>query len=180
MAAAPSRSLLPMTQPVHSGGRSAMTCHWRCADACAKPDANTSDNPTFGEVVQAALSRRSLLRAAGATVATGAALTASRTTPAAAATPGASRFNFRGIAPQPAELDELVVPRGYEWSTIISWGDPILPGAPDFDFDAQTAKAQAGQFGYNNDYTTLIPIGRGRAILVCNNEYTNEELMVRG
>ncbi|MGL5859060.1 MAG: PhoX family protein [Angustibacter sp.] len=148
-----------------------------------------SGNPSFSDVVGSALSRRALLQAAGVAVASGAALTAVRSSPAWAApassggtiaSPGGEgAFNFRGISPQSADLDELVVPAGYDWAPVISWGDPILPGAPDFDFDNQTAKAQAGQFGYNNDYTTLIPIGRNRAILVCNNEYTNEELMFR-
>jgi secreted PhoX family phosphatase len=73
------------------------------------------------------------------------------------------------------------VPDGFEWSTIIAWGDPILPGAPAFDFENQTAAAQAGQFGYNNDYTTIMRSGsENSALLVCNQEYTNDELMFRG
>ena len=73
------------------------------------------------------------------------------------------------------------MPEGFEWSTIISWGDPILADAPDFDFDHQSAAAQEGQFGYNNDYTTLIRTkDQNAAVLVCNNEYTNDELMFRG
>ena len=34
---------------------------------------------------------------------------------------------------------------------------PIISGAPEFDFEKQRATAQEGQFGYNNDYTVLIP-----------------------
>ncbi|MGL4173954.1 MAG: PhoX family protein [Actinomycetota bacterium] len=128
------------------------------------------------EIVQAALSRRALLRAAGA-VGGVAALTISTTSPASA---DRGSFGFRGIAPQPADTDRLVVPSGYEWAPIISWGDPILPGAPEFDFDQQTPAAQAGQFGYNNDYVAILPLAENRALLVCNNEYTNDELMFRG
>ena len=101
------------------------------------------------------------------------------------ATPAGQRtrspFGFTPIAPQPEGLDKVVVPDGFEWSTIISWGDPIMADAPDFDFDHQSAAAQEGQFGYNNDYTTLIRTkDQNAAVLVCNNEYTNDELMFRG
>ena len=33
------------------------------------------------------------------------------------------------------------------------------------------------QFGYNNDYVGVLPLDRQHALLVCNHEYTNEELM---
>lgn len=36
------------------------------------------------------------------------------------------------------------------------------------------------QFGYNNDFTGLVPIGEGRWLMVCNHEYTTEPLMFRG
>ena len=35
------RTLLPLVR-AHSGGRSAMTCHFRCDDACSKPVPNTT------------------------------------------------------------------------------------------------------------------------------------------
>ena len=98
-----------------------------------------------------------------------------RTPRTPAGIPSESEYEF-GLA-----WDGVRTPDGFEWSTIIAWGDPILADAPDFDFENQSAAAQEGQFGYNNDYTTLI---RGRdenhATLVCNNEYTNDELMFRG
>lgn len=72
------------------------------------------------------------------------------------------------------------MPEGYSWSTIIAWGDPVLPGAPEFDYNNQTAAAQAAQFGYNNDYTALIDLGRDSALLVNNFEYTNDDLMFPG
>jgi secreted PhoX family phosphatase len=35
---------------------------------------------------------------------------------------------------------------------------PVLPGAPAFDFDRQTPQAQAGRFGYNNDFMGLLAL----------------------
>lgn len=51
-----------------------------------------------------------------------------------------------------------------------------------FDENKQTAKAQAGQFGYNNDFLSLLPLKgeRGRQVLVANHEYTDEVLMFKG
>ena len=58
------RGTLPMIG--HGGGRSAMTCAYRCGNACAHEAPNKSDNPYFGDVLEAALSRRDLLKAGAA------------------------------------------------------------------------------------------------------------------
>ena len=190
--ASPERTALPLLT-VHQGGRSAMTCHFKCDDACSKPVPNQTDHGYFGDLVAAGASRRAILKGSGLVAAvvglgtvTGvqSAAAAPRSTPAAdpAAAGGTkSPFGFTAIAPQPAGTDRVVIPEGFEWSTIVAWGDPILADAPAFDFEHQSAAAQEGQFGYNNDYTTLV---RGRderhGTLVCNNEYTNDELMFRG
>lgn len=192
-APAPQRTVLPLIpvgRPAHPGGRSAMTCHYRCDDACSKPVPNGSDNGYFGDIVADGASRRSVLKGGGLVAAVVGLTTLSGALPAAAAAASApavggtgtkAPFGFTPIAPQPEGLDKVVVPEGFEWSTIISWGDPILADAPDFDFDRQSAAAQEGQFGYNNDYTTLIRTkDQNAAVLVCNNEYTNDELMFRG
>lgn len=169
-----------------------MTCHFKCDDACSKPVPNETAHGYFGDIVAAGASRRAVLKGSGviaAVVGLGtlagvqSAAAAPGSTPAAAAALGGSTspFGFTAIAPQPASTDRVVVPDGFEWSTIIAWGDPILPGTPEFDFENQTAAAQAGQFGYNNDYTTIIRSGsQNSAHLVCNHEYTNDELMFRG
>ncbi len=85
---APPRKLLPLlTRP---GGRSPMTCQYRCGNACSHPAPNTSDNPYFGDLVNAETSRRGLLRAGalGALViGAGAALAAEPGQPARAAHP---------------------------------------------------------------------------------------------
>ena len=184
----PTLQLLPYAP---AGRRSPMTCHYRCASACAQPVPNGTDNAYFGDLVRAAVSRRGVLAGlvglgvAGAAVAQAQPASAfgggDRRLLAAPFDPG-HQIEFSPIAPVPGEADSFDVPEGFTWSAVISWGDPILPGAPEFDIDAQTPEAQAGQFGYNNDYTDVLPLGDdpNRAVLVCNNEYTNEEIMFRG
>ncbi len=71
----------------------------------------------------------------------------------------------------------MSVPPGFRSDVVISWGDPILPGAPDFDVDAQTPAKAKRQFGYNNDFLAVLPLRRDSAVMFSNHEYTNEELM---
>ncbi|GAA0479349.1 hypothetical protein Ade02nite_39780 [Paractinoplanes deccanensis] len=180
------RRLLPLLG--HSGGsRDAMTCLYRCGNACDHPVPNETDNPYLGDVVSSAMSRRGLLAAGGA----GALVLGLSSTPAIAATPAsaapapvalkggkAGPLTFKAIPPN--QLDSLIVPNGYDSSVVIRWGDPVVPGAPEFSLGRQTAKAQSLQFGYNNDFVGVIPISDDRALLVVNHEYTNEELMFPG
>jgi secreted PhoX family phosphatase len=168
-----------------------MTCHYRCDDACSKPVPNPTQHDYFGDIVADGASRRSVLKGGGLAAAV-VGLTAVVGTEPAAASPapgragagprrGRSPFGFTPIAAQPEGLDRVVVPQGFAWSPVIAWGDPILADAPAFDFDRQSARAQEGQFGYNCDHVGLVPHrGRNSAILVANNEYTNDELMFRG
>ncbi|MFH8367843.1 PhoX family protein [Streptomyces sp. NPDC018031] len=185
------RKFLPLIGS-HQGGRSAMTCRYRCGDACFHEAPNTSDNGYVGDVIASALSRRSVLRAgAVVTVAAAAGATALAQAPeASAAAPsvakGAGRpkaargLRFTPVAPNTA--DAVTVADGYAQNIVIRWGDPILRGAPAFDPDRQTAKAQAAQFGYNNDYMAVldVPHERNRQLLVVNHEYTDEQLMFAG
>ncbi|MFJ7042062.1 PhoX family protein [Streptomyces sp. NPDC101112] len=189
------RKLLPMIGS-HPGGRSAMTCRFRCGDACFHEVPNTSANEYVGDVIASALSRRSVMRAAAVVTVATAAGTATTlgTAPQAAAAdagttattkstpkPKAARgLRFDAVAPNTA--DAVTVPGGYKQNVVIRWGEPILRGAPAFDPEKQTAAAQAGQFGYNNDFLALLPLPgeRGRRLLVANHEYTDEVLMFRG
>ena len=179
----PSRTL-PLA--AHPGGRSATVCHFRCGDACSQAVPNTSGNEYFGDLLGASLSRRAALAGTAAAVLLGSVTREVVRAPSAAAAEGgqgkgAGRpFAFAPVQPVPATVDDVTVPRGFTWTTILSWGDPILPGAPDFDFDGQTPEAQAGQFGYNNDFLALLRLwGYDDALLVANHEYTNENLMFR-
>ncbi|WP_327375351.1 PhoX family protein [Streptomyces sp. NBC_01216] len=184
------RKLLPLLGThSHGGGRSALTCRYRCGDACFHEVPNTSDNAYVGDVIAGALSRRSMMRAAAVvTVATAAGTgVAFGNAPVAEARPhrpgrpdGARGLRFEAVAPN--RDDQVTVPSGYAQNVVIRWGEPILRGAPAFDADRQTAAAQAGQFGYNNDFLSLLPLRgeHGRQVLVANHEYTDENLMFRG
>ncbi|MFI6933728.1 PhoX family protein [Streptomyces sp. NPDC050287] len=173
----------------HPGGRSALTCRFRCGDACFHPAPNTSANEYVGDVIAGALSRRSMMRAAAVVTVAGAAGTglaspvaaAENTTVRSRTTSRAARgLRFAAVAPNTA--DTVTVPDGYRQNVVVRWGEPILRGAPAFDPEKQSAAAQAGQFGYNNDFLALLPLPgeRGRRILVANHEYTDEVLMFRG
>ena len=138
---------------------------------------NPSDNPTFGDVIAQRMNRRDLMTGALAAAALSAA--AEPLAVAAARAQGAATapsFSFRELS---AGSDEhLHVAEGYDADVLIRWGDKVLPGAPPFDPNRQSAEAQALQFGYNNDYLGYIPLeGSRRGLLVVNHEYTNEELM---
>ncbi|MEU9995476.1 PhoX family protein [Streptomyces sp. NPDC050848] len=194
------RKLLPLlsTNP-HGGGRSALTCRFRCGDACFHEVPNTSDNEYVGDVIAGVLSRRSMMRTAAVVTvaaAAGGAVLGSGSTPAVAAgaaddaasavakgrrpvADGARGLRFAPVAPNTA--DKVTVPTGYDQNVVIRWGEPILRGAPAFDANKQTAAAQAGQFGYNNDFLSLLPLHgeRDRQLLVANHEYTDEILMFK-
>ena len=179
----------------HAGAskRSRVTCHYKCGDACWHEPPNTSDNEYFRDIARNAVSRRSVLRgSAAAVVAVGAtsALAAcgddskSTAQPSSAVevtgTGDGNGMNFVPVAPNTE--DALVIPDGYEQAVVIMWGDPVVPGAPAFDFDNQTPEAQEKQFGFNNDFAGLIPIEgqAGHYYLVVNQEYTSEEFMFKG
>jgi uncharacterized protein len=176
---------LPLLTRGH-GGRQGLVCRYRCGNACAHEAPNTSDNEYFGDVLARAVSRRGVLRAGAVlTLAAGAgsatAACASGESPGAPVDPGLPRgLDFEPVAPN--TTDAITLPPGYESNVVIRWGDPVVPGAPEFDFENQTAEAQAGQFGYNNDFCGLVPLrGPGeRYLMFSNHEYTTEPLMFRG
>lgn len=57
-------------------------------------------------------------------------------------------------------IDDVVVPPEYDRYVIVSWGDRVFPNSDDY-------------FGYNNDYTGFIPLGRTTDVgyLWVNHEY---------
>ncbi|MDT0344185.1 PhoX family protein [Streptomyces litchfieldiae] len=167
----------------HPGGRAALTCRYRCGDACSHPAPNASDNAYFGDLIARAVSRRSLLRAGavvGVAAGAGGGVLAGTASAARGGGGGARGLGFEPVAPNTA--DALTVPPGYRQQVVIRWGDPVLRGAPEFAPARQTAAAQAAQFGYNCDYMALLDLPRERdaRLLVVNHEYTSEEVMFPG
>ncbi len=187
MTRANGRRLLPLLTKGPHGSRSRMTCHYRCGNACDHPEPNTSGNPHISQHIENAIARRSVLKAgsagAGALVLGGllnAAPTAAATRAAGkAATPAAGHalgtVTFEPVAPN--VRDNVTVPRGFTHDVVVRWGDPVTADAPRFDAHEQTPESAARQFGYNCDYVGVIDVAPGKAVLVANNEYTDEELM---
>jgi secreted PhoX family phosphatase len=79
--------------------------------------------------------------------------------------------------------DAVVVPEGYRAEAILRWGDPLLPGAPEFRGDASETAAEAElQVGDNHDGMYFFALrnadGSERSdagLLVLNHEYINPE-----
>ncbi len=134
----PTLHLLPMFGKTH-GSRSAVTCHLKCASACDAPVPNDSTEATFADIASKQLSRRNLLVGAGALTAAAAipvawaepAAAAPATGAAAAATRGRTGgLPFTPIASVDASVDALTVPKGYQWTPILRWGDPLFANSP--------------------------------------------------
>lgn len=166
------------------GNRLAITCELKCGSACSHPVPNTSDNPRFKAIVEAAISRRVALGLGGAVAAAVVVGADVATVPEAAADHGASpnwggKLRFEAIEPVSRVVDDMTVPQGYDWTPIIRWGDPLFDDSPEFDLEHQTGESQAAQFGYNCDYLNVISDGGDdrSGYLVANHEYTNENIM---
>jgi hypothetical protein len=87
------------------------------------------------------------------------------------------------------EKDLVSVPKGYRAEVLIAWGDPIMPGARNWDVSAtQSAADQDKQYGMHNDGMHYFPVVKpgqanpkanlgvsdDRGLLVVNHEYTDE------
>ncbi|BBY74525.1 phosphatase [Mycolicibacterium parafortuitum] len=186
-------ALVPLNLLVTHDGKSKrqhVTCVHKCGNACSKPAPNTSGNEYFGDIAKA-VSRRAVLQAGGvAVLAVGAGSVlaacsntsepAPTTSSASAAAQPPAGMNFVSVAPN--SEDAVVVADGYQQAVVISWGDPVLPGAPAFDVTKQTGATQRTQFGFNNDFAGLLPVpGQSdRFLLVTNFEYATPQFMFPG
>ena len=142
---------------------------------------NPTSNPTMGELISRRFSRRGFLKGSLATTAIAATVSplALLTAEKAHAQTG-SVFSFAEVE---AGVDaDHHVAEGYDADVLIRWGDPVTNDAPEFDPTAQTPQAQAGQFGYNNDYVGYVPLegSSEHGLLLVNHEYTNAHLMFPG
>ena len=161
--------------------RSAYHCEISCDDACFRPVPNRSGNEPFAAILNRRVSRRSLVRA---TIA-GAPLLALSTSPLGSQIFGSApltnkadaAFSTVGLENIPHDNEDLInTAEGYSSNVVIRWGDGVLPGAPAFSLDGQTAEAAAKQFGFNCDYNGFFPLLPGqsqRGLLGVNHEYTS-------
>ncbi len=143
---------------------------------------NPSTAPSFFDVLEQRLSRRTVL-AAGAGAAAAAFLTGigGRT---ALADHGIDRgkrrpIGFTGVpSPTLPLFDGVTVPDGYVVDILVRHGDPILGSFPAYKNDASnTSFEQEEQFGSHCDGMALFPLSHNRAILCVNNEYHDDGLI---
>ncbi|MUK50521.1 PhoX family protein [Aliivibrio fischeri] len=129
----------------------------------------------FSNMVNARLSRRGFLMGTAA-AGVGAFLALNPVAEAIAGNMNSALLNFEAIPTSTS--DSIVLPKGYSWNTLMSWGDPIFANAPKFNPNGkQDSKAQALQFGDNTDGMSVFSLSNDRAILAVNNEYTNYEFL---
>jgi secreted PhoX family phosphatase len=154
-------------------------------------DDDVSSNPTptpcMADVVARRMSRRAILKATGATIATTAMIPHLGGAHAQAASQesvsAVSSLTFKEL-PHGMDGTHAVAP-GHSVRTLLRWGDPVVKGAPKWDPYAQTAAAQSQQFGYNCDYVGFLPLplysdNADHGLLCVNHEYTNAHLMFPG
>lgn len=145
---------------------------------------------TFEQVLQRRVARRKFLMSSiGALPALAAA--GSLLKPSEAKAAPVDGLNFAPISLM--KNDQVTVPAGYRSQVLISWGDPVLPGAPAFNNATITPEIQRQQFGFNCDFLGYFPFshlpvsqqdGGGRnsrwGLLTVNHEYTDPRLMFPG
>jgi uncharacterized protein len=164
----------------------------RSADPAAQRedevDLNHSGNPSFNAVLDARLSRRSILRGGVGTAATAvlgtwslAACGGSDADPAPA--PASSTINSLSFTTVPKSLaDTVLVPTGYTATAIYALGDPLTAATAaykndgtDTDFDNRAGDHHDGMeyFGLTAAGTARDPQGSTRGLLAMNHEATS-------
>ncbi|WP_048438684.1 PhoX family phosphatase [Caenimonas sp. SL110] len=159
-------------------------------------NSNTSDNPSFNDVLDARLSRRGMLRvgmgSAGAAVLATLPLTGcgGGDGDAVAAPPAADpalRLSFSPVAKSTADV--LSVPAGYTATVLYAVGDPLNAVTPaykndgtDTDFDNRAGDHHDGMeyFGLNAAGTARDVAGSERAILAMNHEALTDQFLHAG
>lgn len=140
----------------------------------AKTDFSQRAEPEFNQIIEKGLNRRQFLKATSA-ASTVAFFGASPLSSAIAASKNSNALIGFEAIPASTE-DKVIVAKGYQADVLISWGDPLFKDAPAFSQNADS-KAQARQFGDNNDGMTFFQISDDRGVLSINNEYTNHEYL---
>jgi uncharacterized protein len=91
------------------------------------------------------------------------------------------RLGFSSIPASKA--DSVLVAPEYTWQVVNAWGDPIMPGAPEFRIDAsQSASEQARQAGMFHDGMHYFPLPKESSssthgLIAINYEYTDDNLL---
>ncbi len=116
---------------------------------------NRSGNVPFAKVLEASLSRRSLLKGGLGAAAT--AFFATSSVAAFAASRRGAKVGFtpvtvaEGTGPWPSIAPE------YQWDVLIPWGEPLEPGGPEYNYPPNAAD-QARQIGIGHDGMHYFPV----------------------
>lgn len=145
---------------------------------------NLSDNPTFASVVDASLSRRSVLMGTAATALFGSLGGVSALTIAGDAQAADKAKKLLGFKPVAKSLaDAVIVPEGYDAQIIYALGDPLTANTPDYKNDGTDAdfENRAGDHHDGMEWFGLSADGKpsttatNRGILGVNHEATTDE-----
>ncbi len=146
------------------------------------PEVHALDNSqSFEDILAKRFGRRTALKAAVTGVGGAVAATAISAKGAAAVGPYVTgELTYDAIPPN--GTDGITVAAGFTHDVVISWGDPVVPGAPAFDIQNQTQAAQEKQCGFNHDYVAFMPLPLGSnsstsGLLFINHEYTDSTMM---
>ena len=133
----------------------------------------------FQNLLNPAMSRRQIIKTGGTVSAAG--FLAGTSALSQAVSQATTLMSFAAVPTSTA--DTVVLPEGYEYDVLVSWGDPILKGASKFDVE-NSADDQLGQYGDNTDGMSLFHltdkdggVDEDRAILAANSEYINKKFM---
>lgn len=133
---------------------------------------NFSPNPTFYEVMEAKLQRRSFLMGGLAAISAG--VFGAGLTQRAALAQSAEPSSLLGFKAVPISMeDKVVAPEGYKVQVLGAWGEPIVGDMPAFKAGANTGHEQGQQIGQHHDGMHYFPIDGSSedGLLVVNHEY---------
>ena len=130
---------------------------------------NSSSEPAIGEVI----SRRTMLKGMAASGAFGLFGCATATQGQSASGDGSAPLTFAEVGR--STDDKHHVPPGYNVQVLLRQGDPIRPGAPEYNPATQTGAEQERQFGTDADFISFMPLPYGsrsstRGLLGVNHE----------
>lgn len=142
-------------------------------------DEKNSPRPTendFSNLLDRAVNRRIFLKT-GAAFGVSAFVTGGTSNTAVAESTIVSKaLGFNAVAAN--SNDTITVPVGYNWDTVISWGDPLFVDGVDFDHTTRgTGASQERAFGDNNDGMKFFPLSAEHGVMVVNNEYVNRDII---
>ena len=107
---------------------------------------NGGRGDTFANILRHRLNRRNFFKAAAVVSVAATAHTTGFTKMVLNTVNGTSSNTSLGFTPLVGNSSDAIdVPLGHTNKVLIRWGDPILPGAPDFDITNQSGDAQALQ-----------------------------------